>query len=125
MHLTPERLDRAESWLVRHGPPAIVAGRLTPGLRMATVIACGVFGIPFWRFLPALGLGSLLYTLLYTLLGFLIGPVVLDRHSRAYRAAGIAGAAGDFVCVGRPRAARSAPAAKHRCERGRSTAPLA
>src|SRR6266542_5202077 len=78
MHLTPERLDRAERWLQRHGPPAIVAGRLTPGLRMATVIACGVFGIPFWRFLPALGLGSLLYILLYTLLGFFIGPVVLD-----------------------------------------------
>jgi hypothetical protein len=78
MHLTPQRLDRAESWLVRHGPVAIVAGRLTPGLRMATVIACGVFGIPFWRVLPPLAVGAGLYILLYTLLGFFIGPVVLD-----------------------------------------------
>jgi membrane protein DedA with SNARE-associated domain len=78
MHLTPQRLDRAEEWLKRHGPKAIVGGRLTPGLRMATVIACGVFGIPFSRFLPALAVGALLYIALYTLLGFFVGPAVLD-----------------------------------------------
>ena len=50
IHLTPERLDRAERWLGRHGTGAIVLGRLTPGLRMATVIGCGIFGVPFWRF---------------------------------------------------------------------------
>ena len=78
IHLTPERLDRAESWLRSHGSRAIILGRLTPGLRMATVIGCGVFGVPFWRFLPALALGGLLYILLYTLLGFFVGPVVLQ-----------------------------------------------
>jgi len=78
IHLTPERLDRAEAWLQRHGPVAIVLGRLTPGLRMATVIACGVFGVPFWRFLPGLAIGAMVYILLYTLLGFFIGPVVLQ-----------------------------------------------
>jgi membrane protein DedA with SNARE-associated domain len=78
IHLTPERLDRAEAWLQRHGWMAIVLGRLTPGLRMATVIACGVFGIPFWRFLAGLAVGAMLYILLYTLLGFFIGPVVLQ-----------------------------------------------
>jgi membrane protein DedA with SNARE-associated domain len=77
IHLTPKRLDRAESWLRSHGARAIILGRLTPGLRMATVIACGVFGVPFWRFLPALALGGLLYIMLYTLLGFFVGPVVL------------------------------------------------
>ncbi len=78
IHLTPERLDRAENWLRSHGSRAIIFGRLTPGLRMATVIGCGVFGVPFWRFLPALALGGLLYILLYTLLGFFVGPVVLQ-----------------------------------------------
>jgi membrane protein DedA with SNARE-associated domain len=108
MHLTPERLDRAESWLVRHGPPAIVAGRLTPGLRMATVIACGVFGIPFWRFLPALGLGSLLYILLYPLLGFLIGPVVLDTIAGIHVPVGLLGSLVPLVilCVWVVRARR-------------------
>jgi membrane protein DedA with SNARE-associated domain len=78
MHLTPQRLDRAEQWLQRHGPKAIVAGRLTPGLRMATVIGCGVFGISYGRFLPALALGAFLYIALYTLIGFFVGPVVLE-----------------------------------------------
>jgi membrane protein DedA with SNARE-associated domain len=78
IHLTPERLDRAEGWLVRHGALAIVAGRLTPGLRIATVIGCGVLGVPLQRFLPALAVGSFLYILLYTLLGFFFGPPILN-----------------------------------------------
>jgi membrane protein DedA with SNARE-associated domain len=77
IHLTPARLDRAEQWLRRRGTLAIVLGRVTPGLRMATVIACGVFGVPFWRFLPSLAVGGFAYILIYTLLGFLVGPVVL------------------------------------------------
>jgi len=78
IHLTPERLDRAERWLLRRGTWAIVLGRLTPGLRMATVIACGVFEVPFWKFLPSLALGGFLYILFYTLLGYIFGPAVLD-----------------------------------------------
>jgi membrane protein DedA with SNARE-associated domain len=78
IHLTPARLDQAERWLSRHGAPAIVAGRVTPGLRMATVIACGVFGVPFWRFLPSLAIGGFVYILAYTLLGYLVGPAVLQ-----------------------------------------------
>jgi len=78
IHLTPERLDRAERWLVRHGARAIVAGRLTPGLRIATVITCGVLGVPIKRFLPGLALGSFLYILLYTVLGFVFGPPILS-----------------------------------------------
>ncbi|TME88853.1 MAG: DedA family protein, partial [Chloroflexi bacterium] len=68
IHLTPARLDQAERWLTHHGAAAIVAGRLTPGLRMATVIASGVFGVSPWRFLPSLALGAFLYILAYTLL---------------------------------------------------------
>jgi membrane protein DedA with SNARE-associated domain len=78
MHLTPERLQRAERWLLRHGALAIVAGRLTPGLRIATVIACGVLGVPLRRFLPALAVGSFLYISIYTLLGFFLGPRILN-----------------------------------------------
>jgi membrane protein DedA with SNARE-associated domain len=77
MHLTQARLDKAEGWLQRHGSLAIVVGRNTPGLRMATVIACGVFGVPFWRFLPSLALGAFVYILFYTMLGYIFGPVVL------------------------------------------------
>jgi membrane protein DedA with SNARE-associated domain len=78
IHLTPERLARAERWQERHGALAIVAGRLTPGLRIATVIVCGVLGVPLKRFLPALALGSFLYISLYTVLGFVFGPPILS-----------------------------------------------
>src|SRR5687768_17454348 len=36
--LSRARLDRAERWLHRYGPLAIVAGRLIPGLRVPTTI---------------------------------------------------------------------------------------
>jgi hypothetical protein len=75
--MTPERLARAEAFLHQRGTLAILVGRNTPGLRMATVIACGVFGVPFWRFLPSLAVGGGLYILLYTLLGFYFGSAVL------------------------------------------------
>jgi membrane-associated protein len=91
MHLTPERLDRAERWLVRRGTVAIVLGRLTPGLRMATVIACGVFKVPFWRFLPSLAVGGLLYILFYTLLGYFFGPAVLEAVAGVHLPIGLLG----------------------------------
>jgi membrane protein DedA with SNARE-associated domain len=78
IHLTPRRLDQAESWIKKHGPKAIILGRLIPGLRMPTVIAAGVFGVPYWQFLPSLAIGGFLYILTYTLLGFYAGPVVLQ-----------------------------------------------
>src|SRR5205823_8440676 len=46
MRLTPERLDNAEKWLTRHGSRAVFLGRLVPGLRIVTAVACGVFSIP-------------------------------------------------------------------------------
>jgi membrane protein DedA with SNARE-associated domain len=91
MHLTPERLDRAERWLTRRGSGAIVLGRLTPGLRMATVIACGVFKVPFWQFLPSLAAGALLYILLYTLLGYFFGPAVLEVAAGIHLPLGLLG----------------------------------
>ena len=75
--LTPERLDRAAGELHRRGALAVVFGRLTPGLRMATPIICGVFGFPFRVYLPAMAVGAFLYLLFYTLLGYFFGPRVL------------------------------------------------
>src|SRR5215216_7231786 len=46
IRLTPERLDGAERWLTQHGTRAIFLGRLVPGLRIVTAVACGVFSIP-------------------------------------------------------------------------------
>jgi membrane protein DedA with SNARE-associated domain len=76
--LTPARLDQAAAELHRRGAVAIFLGRLTPGLRMATPIAAGIFGFPFRRYLLPMALGAFLYILAYTLLGYVFGPRVVD-----------------------------------------------
>jgi membrane protein DedA with SNARE-associated domain len=78
IRLTPERLYRAERWLKRHGTRAVFLGRLVPGLRIVTAVACGVFEIPFRVFFPAMSLGALLYILVYTLLAYFLGRPVLE-----------------------------------------------
>src|SRR5579884_1049310 len=77
IRLTPERLDKAEGWLKRHGTRAIFLGRIVPGLRIVTAVACGVFEIPPQVFLPAMSVGALIYIVVYTLLGYFLGPPVL------------------------------------------------
>lgn len=79
MHLGPKELDRAEGWITRHGALAVVVGRLVPGLRVLTAIACGVFAIPFRIFLPAMSLGALAYVSFNFFIGYFIGPPVLLR----------------------------------------------
>ena len=77
VRLSPERLDRAEHWLQQHGSRAVFVGRLVPGLRIVTAVACGVFEVPGWVFVPAMALGALAYIVAYTLAGYFLGPPVL------------------------------------------------
>src|SRR2546425_1754130 len=91
IRLTPERLDRAERWLKHHGSRAVFLGRLVPGLRIVTAVACGVFEVPFGVFFPAMSLGALLYILVYTLLGYFLGQPVLDFLERIHIPFGLLG----------------------------------
>src|SRR5947209_9495863 len=70
IRLTPERLDRAEQWLKHHGSRAVFLGRLVPGLRIVTAVACGVSDVPFTLCFPAMSLAALLYILVYSWLSF-------------------------------------------------------
>jgi hypothetical protein len=91
IRLTPERLDTAERWLKKHGTSAVFFGRLVPGLRIVTTVACGVFEVPFRVFFPAMSLGALLYIVVYTLLGFYFGPPVLNVLERVHIPFGLLG----------------------------------
>src|SRR5579872_111748 len=64
------QLDRAERQLRRRGAVAVVLGRLLPGMRILTAIACGIFRVPYRVFLPAMSVGSLVYIVGYTMLGY-------------------------------------------------------
>src|SRR5207247_1124984 len=91
IRLTPERLDAAERWLKQHGSRAVFLGRLVPGLRIVTAVACGVFEIPFLVFFPAMAVGALAYIMVYTLLGYFLGPPVLDVLERIHIPFGLLG----------------------------------
>src|SRR5919202_4272305 len=91
IRLTPERLDNAERWLKQHGSRAVFLGRLVPGLRIVTAVACGVFEVPFRVFFPAMSLGALLYIVVYTLLGYFLGPPVLRLLEQVHIPFGLLG----------------------------------
>ena len=77
VRLERAKLDRAEAWLQGRQALAIVLGRITPGLRNVTVIAAGVFGVPYRTFLPAFALGSFLYIAFFFSLGMWVGPTAI------------------------------------------------
>lgn len=89
IRLTPERLDGVEQWLKKHGSRAVFVGRLVPGLRIVTAVACGVFEVPFAVFFPAMCLGALAYIVVYTLLGYFAGPPVLALLERIHLPLGL------------------------------------
>lgn len=82
IHLTPERFNRVETTVRRHGARSVVAGRLIPGLRIITPLAVGVLGEPYLIFLPALALGGFIYILVLTLIGVYVGPAAVDAFDR-------------------------------------------
>ncbi len=72
------KLDRVEGWLRRRQFVAVAVGRVTPGLRNVTVLAAGVFGVPYRTFLPAFALGSFAYIAAFFALGMWAGPQALE-----------------------------------------------
>ncbi len=79
VHLGPEQLARAENLLERGGWWSIALGRAIPGVRYATVIACGLLKVPFPRYVTAHIAGSSVYIAIFLALGAIFGPAILDR----------------------------------------------
>jgi membrane protein DedA with SNARE-associated domain len=77
------RLPAARAFVERRGRPALVAGRATPGLRTATVVAAAFAGLKPARALPALVAGSTLFLQAHLVLGYFLGPAVLQAFSGA------------------------------------------
>ena len=78
VHLGPKQLSRSEALLARGGWLGIALGRAIPGLRYATVVGCGIFGVPYPRFLSAHLAGSSVYIAVFLVLGTAFGATVLD-----------------------------------------------
>ncbi len=73
LHVSGSGLDRAHRWFERWGAPAIFFSRLLPFVRAAFPYAAGVAEMPFWRFLPLVALGSLIWIGALGILGYEVG----------------------------------------------------
>lgn len=66
-------LERAERWFRRHGPSAVLFGRLIPVVRSLVSVPAGVEHMPLPRFLAYTTLGSAAYNSLLVGLGHELG----------------------------------------------------
>ena len=57
-HITPDRLDRAESWFARYGDWAVLLGRVMPVVRSFISIPAGVLEMPLGRYTVLTAIGS-------------------------------------------------------------------
>jgi membrane protein DedA with SNARE-associated domain len=99
IHLTPERLDRAEGWFAGHGPVAIIFGRHVPGLRIPITVACGVLQVPYRLFAICVAISAAVWAGFWVGIGAVFGlraEAFLAGHRWAYWA----GAAVIAVVVG-------------------------
>jgi membrane protein DedA with SNARE-associated domain len=59
LHVTPERLDRAESWFARYGDATAFLGRMVPVVRSFISIPAGIAEMPLARYTVLSFLGTI------------------------------------------------------------------
>jgi len=74
--LTAARLDAATSIVRKRGPIGLSIIILTPGVRAASVVACGLASVPWRTFTIGLVLGEGVFLALHFFLGSLIEPLL-------------------------------------------------
>lgn len=79
--LTPPRLDAASARVQRGGPLGVGLAVFTPGVRAASVAACGLAGLPLIVFIPGLIVGSVLFLGVHFALGYVGGQVLAQLTS--------------------------------------------
>jgi membrane protein DedA with SNARE-associated domain len=80
LHLSEEKLDRAERWFERWEDWAVFLGRLTPVIRSFISIPAGVFEVPFVRYTLLTFLGSAIWCFSFAGAGYLAGSAWEDFH---------------------------------------------
>jgi membrane protein DedA with SNARE-associated domain len=85
LHISAERLARANQWFERYGSPAIFVSRLIPVIRAAFPYAAGVAEMPFPRFVAFATLGSIPWIGGLGILGHAVGSSWQSwRHNLEY-----------------------------------------
>jgi membrane protein DedA with SNARE-associated domain len=68
-----EDVDKAEQWFAKHGPKAVLIGRLVPVVRSLISVPAGVERMPVLLFLGLTALGSLVWNSALIIAGYLLG----------------------------------------------------
>lgn len=73
LHLSPEKLDRAERWFDRWEQWAVFLGRVTPVMRSFISVPAGVFRARFWPYVWLTLLGSAIWCFAFAGAGWAAG----------------------------------------------------
>jgi membrane protein DedA with SNARE-associated domain len=73
LHLSEERLARAERWFDRWGDWAVLLGRVTPVVRSFVSIPAGVFRMPLGRYTLLTAIGSAAWCFAFAGAGWAVG----------------------------------------------------
>ena len=74
VHLSPGRLQRAESWFERYGVVAIIFGRHIPGFRVPITVAAGVFKVRYPLFAASVAVSTAIWAGVVMVIGINFGP---------------------------------------------------
>jgi membrane protein DedA with SNARE-associated domain len=102
LHVTPERLDRADAWFRRWDRPGVLIGTMTPVLRSFVAIPAGIFEMPLAPFLGLTLVGSTLWSFAFVGIGYALGSSYKSfehdfRYVEYAIAAGIVAALAYFI----------------------------
>lgn len=73
LHITPERLDKADAWFEKYGDWAVLIARVLPIIRTFISFPAGVARMPFWRFTLFTTIGCIPWVALLAWIGVLVG----------------------------------------------------
>jgi membrane protein DedA with SNARE-associated domain len=73
LHLSPQKLARAERWFDRWGDWAVFLGRITPVVRSFVSVPAGVFRAPLGRYTVFTFIGSTIWCVVFAALGYAFG----------------------------------------------------
>jgi membrane protein DedA with SNARE-associated domain len=112
LHVTPERMARADRWFERRGEITVLIGRCLPIVRTFISLPAGVARMPFWRFTLFTLIGCVPWVLALTVIGYEAGPAWERwRHHVEYLDYAVGGAIVLFVGAWVVRTRRHAVAA--------------
>jgi membrane protein DedA with SNARE-associated domain len=80
LHLSPDRLDRAERWFDRWGNTGVLVGRITPVVRSFVSIPAGVFRLPFVPYTVLTAIGSTIWAFAFAGAGYGLGASWTKFH---------------------------------------------